>query len=52
MSYNYGKKFRREGITVQYRYTNKKQSTKTLVNAANKKPIFVPTKKSHGRKKR
>lgn len=29
--YNYGKKFKRNGKLVQYRYTNGKKSTKKLV---------------------
>jgi hypothetical protein len=31
MAYNYGKKFTKNGKTVQYRYTNGKKSTKKLV---------------------
>ncbi len=29
--YNYGKKFKKNGKTVQYRYTNRKKSSKKLV---------------------
>ena len=31
--YNYGKKFKKNGKWVRYRYTNKKKSTKKLVAA-------------------
>lgn len=31
--YNYGKKFKRNGKMVQYRYTNGRKSTKKLVSA-------------------
>jgi len=31
--YNYGKKFKRNGKMVQYRYTNGRKSTKKLVPA-------------------
>ena len=33
MAYNYGKKFKKNGKMVQYRYTNGKKSTKKLVAA-------------------
>ncbi len=33
MAYTYGKTFRRNGKLVRYRYTNKKKSTKKLVDA-------------------
>ena len=37
MAYNYGKKFKKGGKMVQYRYTNGKKSTKKLVPARRKK---------------
>jgi hypothetical protein len=43
--YSYGKAFKLNGKTVMYRYTDKKKSTKTLVDS-NKKPM-----KSYGRRK-
>jgi len=47
--YNYGKSFYSSvhGRKVVYRYTNKKKSTKTLVDAKTKKPFRM---KSHGAK--
>ncbi len=30
--YNYGKKFKKNGKWVRYRYTNRKKSTKKLVS--------------------
>ncbi len=33
MAYNYGKKFKKNGKMVQYRYTNGNKSTKKLVPA-------------------
>ena len=30
--YNYGKRFKKDGKHVQYRYTNKKKSSKKLVS--------------------
>lgn len=39
MVYNYGKTFKIEKRNVQYRYTNKKKSTKTLVYTSTKKPV-------------
>ena len=33
MAYNYGKKFKKNGKMVQYRYTNGKKKTKKLVPA-------------------
>lgn len=37
MAYNYGKKFKKNGKLVQYRYTNGKKSTKKLVPARRKR---------------
>jgi len=37
MAYNYGKKFKKNGKLMQYRYTNGKKSTKKLVLAKRKK---------------
>lgn len=37
MAYNYGKKFKKNGKMVQYRYTNGRRSTKKLVPARRKK---------------
>lgn len=47
--YNYGKVFHSavHGRKVVYRYTNKKKSTKTLVDAKTKKTFRM---KSHGAK--
>ena len=45
--YNYGRTFTKDGKRVRYRYTNKKKSTKTLVDAKTKKPFRM---KSHGAK--
>ena len=35
--YNYGKKFKKNGRTVQYRYTNGRKSTKKLVNVKSRR---------------
>ena len=43
MAYKYGKKFKKNGKWVRYRYTNGKASTKKLVPAGSsnkKKPSF------------
>ncbi len=40
--YNYGKPFKMNGKTVMYRYTDKKKSTKTLVDS--KKNVIRSTK--------
>ncbi len=37
MAYNYGKKFKKNGKLMQYRYTNGKKSTKKLVLVNRKK---------------
>lgn len=37
--YNYGRAFMHDGRKVAYRYTDKKKSTKTLVDFKTKKPI-------------
>ena len=36
MAFNYGKPFKMNGKTVMYRYTDKKKSTKTLVDSKKK----------------
>lgn len=35
--YNYGRTFTKDGKRVRYRYTNKKKSTKKLVDAPKRK---------------
>lgn len=59
MSYTYGKPFMLDGKKVMYRYTDKKKSTKTLVDSK-KKPIkarrtraqvMSDNLKSYGRRK-
>jgi hypothetical protein len=37
MAYNYGKKFKKNGKMVRYRYTNRNKSTKKLVPVKNSK---------------
>jgi hypothetical protein len=37
MAYNYGKTFKKDGKTVRYRYTNKKKSSKKLVQVKKSK---------------
>lgn len=37
--YNYGRAFMHKGTKVAYRYTDKKKSTKTLVDFKTKKPL-------------
>lgn len=37
MAYNYGKKFKKNGKWVRYRYTNGRKSTKKLVSAGRRK---------------
>jgi hypothetical protein len=37
--YNYGRVFMHKGRKAAYRYTDKKKSTKTLVDYKTKKPI-------------
>jgi len=51
MAYTYGKKFKKDGQTVQYRYTNKDKSTKKLVYSHNKKSYYDSKMKSRRRSK-
>ena len=37
--YSYGKAFKMNGKKVMYRYTDKKKSTKTMVDFKTKKPV-------------